>query len=302
MTTPRPHRSLRTGAFALLSAAAFTGGCAFHWNEARFHETRTLAAPHFETMGLDVETANGRINVQRAQSNTIEITAEIRAHTQERLDNTFIVANQMDEDLIVRVEWADGLRLNNEGCSFTIAMPSTERINLTSRNGRLTVESLSGEATLRTSNGRITVIDHVGDVEAHTSNGRIVLESIDGGVRADTSNGAIRVIGVSGPVTADTSNGSVRVELTDDNPGPVNIDTSNGSIALVVGETFAGSLVADTSSGSIRCDLPGVEAHKLGKRNWRYTFSGDGPESLLDTSNGSITVQHADRVASSSNE
>jgi DUF4097 and DUF4098 domain-containing protein YvlB len=290
MLTHRDHRIHRAAALALTASALTLTGCV-SWGEARFHGTRSVSAPYLGTMGLDVQTVNGSIEVFKASANTIEITAEIRARTQERLDNTFIVANQIDNNLVVRVEWPDGKRLSNEGCALTIAMPETESITLKSSNGRLTVTSLSGVADLVTSNGRITVTDHLGDVRADTSNGRITLDSIDGAVLADTSNGRVRITGVTGPVEVDTSNGSVVVELTDDNPGPVNIDTANGGVTLAVGDAFAGAVTADTNNGSIHCGVSGITSEKISRSHWRFVFAGEGGRSKLDTNNGSITIK-----------
>jgi DUF4097 and DUF4098 domain-containing protein YvlB len=248
-------------------------------------------------MGLDVQTVNGSIAVSKASDDSIAITAEIKARTQERLDNTFIIADQIGENLVVRVEWADGKRLSNEGCAFTIAMPATESIRLKSSNGALTVDSLDGFADLETSNGRITVTDHIGDVRADTSNGRIILESIDGSVFADTSNGSVRVFEVSGPVEVDTSNGSVVIELTNDNPGPIQVDTGNGSVKLAVGDGFSGVITADTSNGSINCGVRDVQAHKISRHHWRFEFPGEGGSSMIDTSNGSISIKHRDHAS-----
>lgn len=302
MNTLNLDRIHRLGALTLATAALTTTGCVSGWNEARFKDTRAMSAPYLGTMGLDVQTVNGSIEVRRAASDTIEILAEIRAQTQERLDNTFIVANQVGDDLVVRVEWAEGKRLNNEGCAFNIAMPATESLTLTSSNGRITVESLSGDADLNTSNGRITVTDHVGDIYASTSNGRITLESIDGEIHADTSNGRVRVIAASGPVEVDTSNGSVVIELTNDNAGPVSAETSNGSVVLAVGDAFEGTVNADTNNGSVHCEMNNITAHKISKDHWRFIFSEADSRSRIDTNNGSITIKRRGDVSASAED
>lgn len=288
--TTHMHRLRCLGVLALTSAALTMSGCV-GWQEAKFRDTRNMSAPYFGTMGLDVQTSNGGIVVRRASGDKIEITADIKAQTQERLDQTFVHADQIDNDLVVRVEWAEGRRLNNEGCAFTIAMPDTESITLRSSNGSLTVESLNGPADLSTSNGRITVTDHMGGVSARTSNGRVTCETIDGAVFADTSNGAVRIVGVSGPVDVDTSNGSVVIELDDDNPGPVRADTSNGSVTLAVGSAFVGTLTADTNNGSIHCEADNISATRMSKDHWRIVFGEGGEASDLESTNGSITVR-----------
>jgi len=298
VNTTRNHRWILLGALALTAAASTITGCA-SFGDARFHDTRSVSAPYLGTMGLDVLTSNGAIEVFKASDDTIEITAEIKAQTQERLDDTLVVADQVGDNLVVRVQWPGGRRLSNEGCGFSIAMPATESITLKSSNGALSVDALEGDADLETSNGRITVTDYIGHVRADTSNGRIILESVDGSVSADTSNGSVRIVGVTGPVIVDTSNGSVLVELADDNPGPVRVDTGNGSVTLAVGDGFAGEITTGTSHGKIHCNVSGIEAHMVSRNDWRYIFPGEGDPSTIDTSNGSITIKRKDTASAS---
>ena len=296
MTTTTARRNARIFALAFASTALTISGCT-SMTPARFKDTRSMSAPYLGSMALDVLTVNGAIEVSQADSQSIEITAMIKARTQQRLDETLVVADQIDDTLVVRVEWPNGKRMSNEGCSFTIAMPATESITLKSSNGAISVDSLSGPADLDTSNGRITVTDYVGDIRAETSNGRIVLESIDGSVYADTSNGSVRIFGVTGPVNADTSNGAVVIELADGNPGPVQIDTGNGSVTLAVGDAFTGTLTTDTSNGSTHCSIGNVQSHKIGKNDWRFVFPGEGEASLIDTSNGAIKIKRIDSAS-----
>ncbi len=260
----------------VLVAGLAGGGCVF---DARYVEEVRSAPVEGRAVeaitGLDIHTRNGSVAVSRADGDEILITATLRARTRERLEKMKVVAEESESGvLVIRPEPADGRWLNNEGCSLEVSAPAAATasgLKVKTGNGRITVSGVSGRADLDTSNGRITVTEAAGEVIADTSNGRIELTD------------------VPGPVTADTSNGAVIVRLTPDGHGPVLIDTSNGSVTLEVGRDFAGTLRARTSNG--RVDIPDRFERGDRRRNAADLAMGDGPPSIISTSNGSIRVR-----------
>jgi hypothetical protein len=157
---------------------------------------------------------------------------------------------------------------SSDSLRFEIEVPRETHIDIDTAGGRITVESITGNARLDTSGGRITARDIKGDLLADTSGGSIDVEAVVGTVNADTSGGNIDVKEVSGAVRADTSGGSIEISNVG---GDINADTSGGSI----GVSEAGGYVrADTSGGSVRVSFAAGNAS-----------GGD-----LSTSGGSIVV------------
>ncbi|MEC9373910.1 MAG: hypothetical protein VYC34_08700, partial [Planctomycetota bacterium] len=118
-TLTRPARAAAIA--AMLSYALAALGCDY---EARFKETRVLSVPHVPAQGVDVETANGRVTIERVEREDVSITAHIAARTQERLDLTTVIAERdPDGVLAIRVEWPEGRRLNSEKAAFEIEVP-----------------------------------------------------------------------------------------------------------------------------------------------------------------------------------
>lgn len=281
MTTRRP-------AFALIAAAALSrgvlpalavgsslisGGCVL--NFAMEEETRTSAIPHVAAGPVVVKTANGSISLTATpDAKDVTIVAKLRAQTKERLAATKVLAERMDDKtLSVYVKWPDDTRRSGEGCSFEIVLPDAADATLDSNNGALTIDGVSGAVKATTSNGAITVEHPGGEVVAKTSNGHITITDAPGRVNADSSNGALHVA------------------LAPANKGPVNLDTSNGRIEFSFGPAFAGSLIAKTSNGGIT--VKGVDAANVAqpKKTRAELKLGDGEASVLDTSNGSITIE-----------
>lgn len=273
MHAPRVRRT----ALALFASILLgTGGCVVgaggcSWQPANSSATTTASVPITAATAIDAETANGGITVTRGTAPDAVVTANVRAVSQDRADAVRVVASTVDGVLVVRVEWPDGKRQPNEGCSLEVRVPDASGVRLATSNGALALDGLGGEADLRTSNGRITVTSHTGPVKAHTS------------------NGAIRLAGVTA-ADAGSSNGRIEIELAADAPGPVTARTSNGAIVLTVGESFRGTVVADTSNGTVS-DTSGLGLPvTLGRTTGTFRFGEGGEASALTSSNGSITI------------
>ncbi|MFE7316702.1 DUF4097 family beta strand repeat-containing protein [Streptomyces sp. NPDC057555] len=100
-----------------------------------------------------------------------------------------------------------------------------------------------------TSNGALS-LSKVASVQVTTSNGGIELDGVSGAVDVRTSNGAITGTGLAGRgVTARTTNGGI--ELTTTTPQNVRAQTSNGALTVTVPDTGY-RVSAETSSGAKR--------------------------------------------------
>jgi DUF4097 and DUF4098 domain-containing protein YvlB len=265
-------------------------GCGYQ--NANFKRTDTIEHVHVASAPLRVDVANGSIEVKATDGEAVVIEATLKARTQERLDNTSVaVTRGADQTLDIRVQWPEGKRLSNEGCSITIAIPDATVVDLHSSNGRLTVTGVGSTVKLHSSNGNLTVSGVPGAIDAKTSNGNISFTDIGGAITVDTSNGKIGLTEVRGPIKADTSNGSIDIRLTDDATGPIIVDSSNGSATLAVGAGFSGNLRLSTSNGKVTV-FEGVTAEStdVAKTSRTLVFTGSG-DSKLSTSNGSITVK-----------
>jgi DUF4097 and DUF4098 domain-containing protein YvlB len=268
--------TLLSAAGCIIVAGNGRGYSSSSWSEDSVSEVRTLTIAHVADTPLDVRTQNGSVEVEQSGTDQVVITATLRARTKERLAATAINAERAtDGTLNIRVTWPDGGRKNNEGASFVIRTPGVKKTNIESSNGAISLDGLSGDATLATSNGAINARRH------------------DGFIKADTSNASINLRGIRG-TKADTSNAAVTISLADSAQGPVNVDTSNGSITLEVGPAFNGRVAANTSNGRVTNHAKHLKSASMdsSERTTSNTFNfGDGERCTLDTSNGSITIE-----------
>lgn len=282
ITDRRPVRRLSLPRLLLVLPLASTlliSGCM--WERAKFRQTTNVTAPHVASSGLKVRTRNGSVQVHKAPTadGQVSIAATLYMVSPERLSQATIVANRSSAGVLeISAKPPEGGWRSSEGCSFEIVVPDAAGVELSTGNGALEIEGLSGSAKLDTSNGAITVRDHDGPVVAETSNGRI--EATD----------------VGGSIDARTSNGSVTVRLGDRSVGPAKIRTSNGSVTVELSAAFRGALDVSTSNGSVRMPSSapaGVDkfTSRANRRSAHLQVGDGGPASSIDTSNGSVTVK-----------
>ena len=279
-------------ALYLLLPTFLVASCSTTSDPARFKETRTLTVDHVSGSAIKVITGNGAISVKTVDRGDVEIVADLRMTSQERLDAVEVLASRDSSNhLTVEIGWPEGRKMNNEGCSVRITAPEVDGIELKTANGRVEIDGLSGKADLHTSNGRIEVRNHNGNLLCRTSNGAIDVASTSGEIDTSSSNGRIDIRDATQSVRARTSNGAVHVSLAEKAPGPVNVESSNGAITLDLGSSFGGELELSNSNGSLDVGtLHNASILSSGKHRMRLKFGDSDNQSRAVSSNGSIHV------------
>ncbi len=260
---------------------------------ANERETRVLHVEHAAGAGLRVTTHNGAVAVYQDDRADVQITAELRAQTKERLAEAVVIAKRDDSGVLeVFVEWPGGKPLNNEACEFELLLPDAAKIEVKTSNGAVRVEHVGDEAVVRTSNGQIVVQDVRGPVYAHSSNGKIMVEDVTGPVDVDTSNGRVDVINTDGRIKARTANGAVHMTGVKD---AFELRTNNGQIEIELADSFTGEVDLHTNNGRVSASgLNGVEVVDSGPKSMQLRFSGGDSKSTARTHNGKIQVSQAD--------
>ena len=163
---------------------------------------------------------------------------------------------------------------------YEVFVPREMNLDLTTTNGRVEVEEVSGE------------------VVAHSTNGRIVLRDVEGSVRARTTNGGVKVEGLVGTFDVSTTNGSIEVGWSRSGAGDCRAHTTNGRIRIELPKDFSAVLDASTTNGKVRTEVPLTIEGTISKRKVRGTLGEGGPLLKLRTSNGNIDIVEAGRAES----
>lgn len=257
--------SLRVrSACVLLPLAAVTSGC-----ELMVAGPRAQATDHWErtyqvepTASLEVENTNGAITVRPHSGDTIQVKATRTARA---------VTEQAAKELLARLNLEESTTRNRvrlvtprpQGLSrgqqvevrYEVLVPPTVAVVLTTVNGHVDVEGISGT---------------------------VALETVNGGISARALPGLRK---------AETVNGSVELAL-DGLPGAgASVETVNGSVAVSLPSALGVDVSVRTVNGAI--DVTGFAATTERARRRRHfdgTLNGGGATLRVETVNGAVSL------------
>lgn len=242
-----------------LALTCFLSGCIYvgNWGPSDAFRTDFHSNYAFRPNGVvTVESFNGSIQVAGWDQNAVEVNGTKHASYRSLVDAIKVDVNATPESIRIRAVRPDPI--GGAGVHFSIRVPRDTTLQLiSSSNGRLDVDSVNGNARLKTSNGQIRVSRLKGEVDAETSNATIEAQELTGDANLHTSNGRIRASASGGAMEATTSNGRIEVRLTDPATNrTVRLHSSNGSIELTLDGKELPAVRAVTSNSSILVRLP----------------------------------------------
>ena len=221
---------------------------------------------------LEIENTNGTIDVRSHGEPTIQVMARRTARA---------VTEQGARDLLARTKLeesasSDLVRLvtpRSQGSSigqhievrYEVRVPATIAVNLT------------------------------------TVNGKVELEGVTGAVALETVNGGLEARGVTSLRTAETVNGSISLELAGLSAQGARIETVNGSVGVKLPTTTGADVSVRTVNGGIEVDGFGkVDQGERRRRHYDGKLNGGGPTLRVETVNGGVTVRGLTGAATAS--
>lgn len=204
---------------------------------------------------------NGGIRVMGWDQNDTQIQAVVqaRARTEDR-------ARQIAESVQLQAAGgqvsATGPELDRRdrewwSVSFRISTPRQTDLNLTARNGGITIQGVSGD------------------------------------IQFDTTNGGVRLTDLAGWVHGRTRNGGLSVALhgqTWDGTG-LDVETTNGGVNLAIPDGYSAELETRTVNGGFRTEYPITLQGELTPRRGISTRLGaGGPPLRVRTTNGGVRI------------
>jgi DUF4097 and DUF4098 domain-containing protein YvlB len=221
-------------------------------------EVRDLAVPIVGDLLTVDATPNGGVAVRGWDRHEIQLQAKVTASA-ETIEQAKALAGQ------VRV-LTDGGRLRAEGpppqdgsgwsVSYDVMVPSQWDLDLSTKNGGVSVAGIQGRIAFR------------------------------------TINGGIRLSDVNGDVKGSTVNGGVRVELTGagwDGEG-LDVETKNGGVKLSVPDGYSAHLETGTHNGGLHIEFP-VTVQGNVRREISTDLGSGGAPIRLRTVNGGVTIE-----------
>lgn len=131
------------------------------------------------------------------------------------------------------------------------------------------------------------------DLDLSTRNGGITITGVEGRVRFDSRNGGVHLTDLAGDVTGRTRNGGVTVMLGGsrwEGTG-LDVETANGGVRLNIPESYSARLETQTNNGRFRSEYPlTVTGELIPRRGLSATLGSGGAPVKVRTRNGGISV------------
>jgi hypothetical protein len=259
----RSGRSLAAGLVSLALASTVLSGCGIPGAPGgpRVSETWTHTYPLTRTGEVTIVNANGRIEVEGVEGNTVEIQAEKIARG---------ATEQIARDLLPRIPI-------DERATPDFVSVETRRIN-----GFLIGASYEVRYKVKMPKGAT--------IRATTTNGGVSINGMDGRVIARTTNGGIIATQIAGGIEARSVNGGVRVQFVSTGTQPAELRTVNGGIHVALPATAKATVKATWVNGGINLTGLPFEIQEQAKRRFEGRLNGGGPSIEMATVNGGITI------------
>lgn len=255
-----PRFRTASAALLLLAAVASTACNLQISTDVEAKDTWTRSYPITATGSLSITNGNGRITIDAADIQTIEVTAEriVRAGTEE-------VANEQLKLWEIQEQVSpDSVSLDSSTRGLTVRV---------SRNAHYTVRVPRGLAvTLKSSNGDVTVTGITGAFNASASNGKIVGNDLHGSAQVSTTNGVIHLT------------------MAAIGEGGVSAETTNGQVIVTLPRSANANLTARVTNGAISHENLDVQVVEESRRRFDGRLGTGGPTVRVETTNGEVRL------------
>jgi DUF4097 and DUF4098 domain-containing protein YvlB len=197
---------------------------------------------------LDVSTINGSITVngsassqavvevhvsQTGSTNRRNAQTETQEDVKQRIEAAYdIEVKVVDQKLVVTAKPKHTLVLlgrirDNYTISFKITVPERINTSLSTTNGNIQMDNLTGKQTFKTVNGSVQLSNISEKVSGSTVNGRLSITNSRSDINMSAVNGNISATNSNGIITMSTVNGGITLENCE---GEFNLSTVNGRI------------------------------------------------------------------------
>ncbi|MCA1602134.1 MAG: hypothetical protein LC776_10995 [Acidobacteria bacterium] len=170
-------------------------------------ESKTFSvagSPH-----VNIVTFDGAITVRGWDKSEVMYTATKRGGDEQELKQVAIQTEQQGSSVSIIAKSEE----NNGAASLDVYVPRNSTLHVSSQDGELNLEGVSGELTLRTGDGSIKVTNGGGQLQVNTGDGEIRIASFEGQVDARTGDGSISLDGKFTGLAARTGDGNISLSV-----------------------------------------------------------------------------------------
>jgi hypothetical protein len=159
---------------------------------------------------VTITTFDGPVIVRGWDQSEVKYTATKRANDEESLKQISIKTEQQGQTISIN---AINQNTDNGSVSLEVNVPRNSSLHVTTDDGPLTLDGVSGDITLRSGDGPIAVSNSGGQLHVTTGDGPIQIGKFDGQVEARTGDGPIALDGNFNALSARTGDGEISLTV-----------------------------------------------------------------------------------------
>lgn len=191
---------------------------------------------------VQIRGFNGSVKVETGDGDKAEINIQVKASSQEAMDQHPVVIDHTGNSLIIRTEndkeggrWGrDRGWVHHE---VNVRLPRNNNLKVSSVNGAVTIGELTGEVGVSSVNGRVKVEQAGTIADLSSINGGVsvtMTKLSESGLRVSSVNGGVE-IGVRSEINADVEVRSVNGGIDTDLPISVQGEMKRGQLVGKIG-------------------------------------------------------------------
>lgn len=236
-------------------------------NQNKFTNQESKSFPVSASTRVNITTFDGPVTVRGWDQSEVRYTATKRAGDEESLKQISIETQQQGQTLSINARNANAY---NVSVHLEVYVPRNTSLHVTSGDGPLTLDGVSGDITLRSGDGPISVNSSGGVLHVNTNDGPILINKFDGQVDARTGDGPIAL---------------------DGNFNALNARTGDGEISLTVPAGSSFTIETNASEGIANEGFDVAEDVTLSPRVKRWKVGNGGRVFVLRTGEGKVLLR-----------
>jgi DUF4097 and DUF4098 domain-containing protein YvlB len=159
---------------------------------------------------VNINTFDGEVIVRGWDKSEVQYKATSRAENDEALKQLDIISEQQGQMVSIT---ARNEHQRNASVAFEVFVPRQTTLHVSSGDGSVSLDGVSGEITLRSGDGAIVVSNSGGLLHVNTGDGTIQISKFDGQVDARTGDGSIALDGIFKALSAKTGDGEISLTV-----------------------------------------------------------------------------------------
>jgi Putative adhesin len=239
-----------------------------------------------------VVTDDGSVRVSTGDIKQVEIRVEYRGYV---LDKDLHVTTAQNGDTVEIVaktgnNWSWKWNVRHSELRVEIHMPKDTDLDVTTGDGSVEADSITGNVDIRTGDGHITLQGAKGDIHLRAGDGAIEGRGLDGRLDATTGDGHVNIQGRFDSLNIKTGDGNVTARANGGSKvvNTWNIHTGDGSVNLELPGELQANIDAGTHDGHISLDIPVTVEGTFSSSRINGKMNGGGSPIIVRTGDGSI--------------